>query len=65
MRLLSGGDQALTRISDQIHNYYQLSFEPPSTPAVIFLLTMAALRACLLPARRAASVEPMRVLRMD
>jgi putative ABC transport system permease protein len=33
--------------------------------AVIFLLTMAALLACLLPARRAASVEPMQVLRTD
>jgi putative ABC transport system permease protein len=33
--------------------------------AVIFLLTMAALLACLLPARHAASVEPMQVLRTD
>lgn len=27
-----GFDQALTRVSNQIHNYYELSFQPPSTP---------------------------------
>jgi len=33
--------------------------------AVIFLLSMAALLACLIPARRAASIEAMQALRMD
>lgn len=44
LALLSGGeyanfatqkgfDQALNRISNEIHNYYELSFQPPNTPS--------------------------------
>lgn len=31
-----GFDQAISRISNQIHNYYQLSFQPPPTPTYGF-----------------------------
>jgi hypothetical protein len=38
------GDQALTRISNQIHNYYQLNFEPPTAPAYAGLPASGAAR---------------------
>ncbi|MGA8672702.1 MAG: hypothetical protein WB679_22695 [Terracidiphilus sp.] len=48
----------------------QLLFEvSPTDPVVIaaacVLLMVAALTACFVPARRAASIEPMRALRTE
>jgi ABC-type lipoprotein release transport system permease subunit len=39
--------------------------DPPVIAAVATLFVMAALLAALLPARRAASIEPMEALRAE
>jgi putative ABC transport system permease protein len=41
------------------------SRDPLTLLAVVFVLTIVAALACILPARRAASIDPMRVLRLE
>jgi ABC-type antimicrobial peptide transport system permease subunit len=56
------GALALTRVL--VSSLYGVSAVDPATFAVVpTLLLLVTLAACLIPARRAANVDPMRTLR--
>jgi putative ABC transport system permease protein len=58
--------QYLTSIAWQSHQLYGVKWTDPVTIAIIAsLLMLVALVACLLPARKAAQVDPLVALRHD
>jgi len=53
-------------VTDSHHLLFEVSpYDPAIAASAVGLLVIACLLACLLPARRAASVEPMEALRTE
>jgi predicted permease len=58
-----GGIGAARLISSQL--YGVSAFDPASLTAVVFLMTLVAVAAVLVPARRAARIDPIQALRIE
>ena len=64
--LIVGGLASASLTRALASSLYQVSDRDPLTFAAVFLLlTVGALAACLMPARRALRLEPMAILRKD